>query len=102
MKVTILRNPGSAWNCELTEGQTGTVDEQTGKRLVASGLAIDVSDPKPVIETVPSKPTIAEARPAEIAAPAKVTPAASEAEKPNTSPPSRRGHNTKSSKETNS
>ena len=99
MKVTVLRNPGAAWNCELTEGQTGTVDDLTGKRLVAAGLAVDISDPKPTIETVPPKPAIAEAEPASIAAPVKEKPAASEADKPKPSQPIRRDKPPKTEKE---
>jgi len=97
VKVTILRSPGTAWNCKLTEGQTGTVDDPIGRKLVAAGIAVEVSQPKPdppkqkvetakKITTVPKEPAIAESKPASIVAPAKEEPAASEADKPKTSP----------------
>ena len=71
MKVTILRNPGESWNCELTEGQTGTVDDPLGKQLVAAGIAIEIVEPKPkaeAIKAVPSASAIAEEKPPAIQA----------------------------------
>jgi len=99
VKVTMVRSPGTAWDCKLSEGQTGTVDNLTGKRLVAAGIAVEIAEPKPVIEMVPPKPAIAEAKPAAIVAPAKETPAASEADKPKTSRTTDRGQKPKAIKE---
>jgi len=91
----------------LLSGQEREVDEATGRRLVARGLAVDVTPepaPKrePQIKAVPPSPAIAEVKPAKIVAPAKekpaetkpmeepaVEPAVSEADKPKPSPPTR-------------
>jgi len=94
VKVRMLRSPGDAWECELTEGQTGTVREPLGERLVAAGLAVEVAEPKPVtaepakpaVKAVPDTPAIAEAKPAEIKADAAKKSAASKAKKPKQSP----------------
>lgn len=71
MKVTMLRNPGTAWSCGLTEGQTGTVDAVTGKRLVDAGIAVEIVDPVSKVEAVPPKPVITEAAKPTIADSAK-------------------------------
>ena len=97
MKVTVLRNPGKSWDCKLTEGQTGTVDDLTGKRLVAAGVAVEIAEPKPQkIETVPPSPAIAEVKPPAIEAPAKKP---AEADKPKTPQPTRGGHKPNVNKE---
>jgi hypothetical protein len=77
MKVKLLRNPGVFWGCDLTEGETGTVDIGLGQKLVTAGIAVDVSEPKPKIEAVPPKPAIASTekkKPASKADKAKTSP----------------------------
>jgi len=114
MKVQMLRNPGVAWSCNLAEGETGTVDTLTGKRLVAAGIAVEIVEPKPKpqdVKAVPSTPAIAEPKPASIKAPyrqteasaskadAKQKPAASKAGKSTLSPTTTRGNNPEPNKE---
>lgn len=62
MKITMLRNPARFLGCELTEGQTGDVSEQTGELMLKLGIA------QPATES----PVVAEAADAE-AAPAPET-----------------------------
>lgn len=102
MKVNMLRNPGRALDCELTEGETGTVDTALGEKLVAAGIAIEIEGPKPKkapkIETVPPKPAIAEAKPAAIKAPVKPEPKA-DTNKPETPLPKSSGDKPQPDKE---
>lgn len=79
MKVKMLRNAASSLGCRIPEGQTGDVDDVTGKKLVAFGLAVCLDPPlhppkaAPVILAVPDAPAISEAKPAAIQ-PAKPKP----------------------------
>ncbi len=54
MKITMLRNPAKSLGCKLTEGQTGDVDAETGKRMIDLGIAEPATDAKPEPKT-PSK-----------------------------------------------
>jgi len=116
MKVQMLRNPGAAWGCNLAEGETGTVDTLTGKRLVAAGVAVEIVEPKQEpkpeeIKAVPATPAIAEPKPASIKAPVKETeasasevdakqkPAASKVGKSTVPPTTTRGKNPEPNKE---
>jgi len=59
MKITMLRSPAKSLGCKLTEGQTGDVDAETGKRMVDLGIAEPAADakPEPKAETkTPAKP----------------------------------------------
>lgn len=47
MKITMLRNPAKSLGCKLTEGQTGDVDAETGKRMIDLGIAEPAADVKP-------------------------------------------------------
>jgi hypothetical protein len=59
MKITMLRNPGKAYGCELLEGQTGVVDKDLGERLIEHGVA--VSADAVTLKGVPNSPDIGEA-----------------------------------------
>lgn len=50
MKITMLRNPAARFGCELQEGQTGKVDADLGRRLVAMGIAVELQPS--IVETV--------------------------------------------------
>jgi hypothetical protein len=77
MKVFIKRNPARLWGCELAEGDTGEVDDELGRILVAGGIADCLDEPpKPGtvekatadleayrLKAVPEQPVIAEAKP---------------------------------------
>jgi hypothetical protein len=52
MKITMLRNPAKSLGCNLTEGQTGDVDAETGKRMIDLGIAEPAADAKPEPRTV--------------------------------------------------
>jgi len=52
----------------LLAGQEREVDERTGARLVARGLATDITPPPPIIEAIPARPAISEAPAPEILA----------------------------------
>jgi len=47
MKITMLRNPAKSLGCKLTEGQTGDVDAETGKRMIDLGIPEPGADAKP-------------------------------------------------------
>ena len=129
MRIKLRTNIGSGETDiqpPLLSGQEREVDEAFGRRLVARGLAVDVTpEPAPKrelkLEAVPPKPAIANVEPAAIEAekpmkpaetkpvetkpvetpavePAK-EPAANDAEKPKPSPPTRRDKNPKADKE---
>jgi hypothetical protein len=72
MKILMLRNPSSSLGCELQEGETGNVSKELGGRLVALGIAVEVEvEQKPrrqaaAVTGVAPKPSVAEAKPAEI------------------------------------
>ena len=71
MRIKLRTNIGSGETDiqpPLLSGQEREVDKATGCRLVARGLAVDVTPepaPKrePKLETVPPKPAIAKAKP---------------------------------------
>lgn len=63
MKVSMRRNPAAAYGCQLREGDTGTVDDALGRRLVAAGIADCLDEPAaPAVKAVPPPPPI-EAKP---------------------------------------
>lgn len=57
-KVTMLRNPSSAYGCDLKEGETGFIDDALASDFVSKSIAIIVEPPK-VIQAVPAAPVIA-------------------------------------------
>ncbi len=59
MKITMLRNPARHYGCDLTEGETGEVEDKLAEFFVNAGLAVAVATPaKKKIEAVPEKPAI--------------------------------------------
>jgi hypothetical protein len=69
LKVKLLRNPAAAYGCRLREAQTGIVDDELGRRLVAAGIAECLDDaPATAVRAVPPQPAIAQAAPPEIQA----------------------------------
>lgn len=62
MKVLMLRNAARNLGCELSEGETGTVDPHLGARLVSIGIAVEVESQKQPkkVKGVPVAPSIAE------------------------------------------
>jgi hypothetical protein len=70
VKVFLKRNPADALGCRIAEGETGDVDANLGRQLVALGIADCLDpppEPAPVVRAVPEAPAIAEARPVDIA-----------------------------------
>ena len=73
MKILLLRNPSVSLGCDLKEGETGNVSKDVGGRLVALGIAVEVeAEQKPkkasaTVKGVSPKPSLADAKPAEIA-----------------------------------
>jgi hypothetical protein len=70
VKVFIRRNPAAALGCRIAEGETGIVDADIGRKLVALGIADCLDpppEPAPVVRAVPDPPAIAEAKPVDIA-----------------------------------
>jgi hypothetical protein len=55
--VTMLRNPASAFGCNLHEGETGEIAQPLAEQLVRLNLAVMVSTPKS-IQAVPEEPSI--------------------------------------------
>jgi hypothetical protein len=77
----MLRNAASHLGCELSEGDSGTVDRDLGERLVRMGIAVEVESkakavkPKEsTLKGVSAKPSIAESKPAEVAGDSTVKP----------------------------
>jgi hypothetical protein len=77
VKVIIIRNPARSLGCELQEGETGEIDDDIGKVLVARGIANCLDEPEPEpkpgtvekatadleayrVQAVPEQPAIAE------------------------------------------
>lgn len=59
MKITMLRNPARHIGCDLTEGETGDVENKIAEWLINAGLAVAVEKhAKKKIEAVPEEPTI--------------------------------------------
>ena len=53
MKILLLRNPSSAFECKLTEGQSGDVDAALAQRLIDAGIAVPAD-----IKAVPESATV--------------------------------------------
>lgn len=77
MIVRMLRNPAAAFGCRLREGDEGALDDDLGRRLVASRIAEAMGDfavpagPAAIVvpvQAVPGPPAISEAEPPAIAA----------------------------------
>lgn len=69
MLVKMLRNPARSFDCLLTEGQVGEVDESIGKHLVENQIAELIERE---LKAVPVPPEIAQSKPVEIAGVKKV------------------------------
>jgi hypothetical protein len=73
MEILLLRNPSSSLGCDLKEGESGRVPKELGGRLVALGIAVEIEkEPRPRkasanVKGVSPKPSIADAKPAEMA-----------------------------------
>jgi hypothetical protein len=73
MEILLLRNPSISLGCKLKEGETGNVSKELGGRLVALGIAVEIErelKPKKAsapLKGVSPKPSVADAKPAEIA-----------------------------------
>ena len=68
MKVRMIRNPAASVGCPLVEGQTGTIPDNLGRRLVSQGLAVCLDPAPEPIRAIPEKTAIAEVAKPEITA----------------------------------